>query len=418
MADENAVRPTLEGRKILLGVTGSIAAYKAVFLTRLLVRSGASVKVLMTPAAARFVSPLTFATLSRHEVFTEVSSDSSWHNHVELGLWADAFVIAPLTATTLAKLASGLADNIIVAVYLSARCPVFFAPAMDLDMWRHPATHANVASLQAYGNHLIPVGKGELASGLVGEGRMAEPEIIVEHLDRFFSRSGDLAGKKVLLTAGPTHEPIDPVRFVGNRSTGKMGVALADAAARRGAEVILVLGPATARPAHPNVTTLPVITAREMSAAAREHFPHCAVAIWSAAVADYRPREVAEHKIKKTTDTLTFEMVKNPDIAAELGREKREDQLTVGFALETQQAEANARDKLNRKNLDLIVLNTLEDEGAGFGHDTNRVTIISRDNKARRFELKTKQQVAEDILDAVTDLLKKANHTKAKTGKA
>lgn len=391
----------LQGKKILLGITGSIAAYKTAILTRLLIRQGAEVKVLMTPAAADFISPLTLSTLSRNPVFSEVSSPSGWNNHVEMGLWADAMVLAPLTATTLAKLAGGLADNILVAVYLSARCPVFFAPAMDLDMWRHPATQENVRRLLSYGNHLIPVGHGELASGLVGEGRMAEPEDISAYLDRFFARTQDLAGRHLLLTAGPTYEPIDPVRYVGNRSSGKMGVALAEAAARRGARVTLVLGPTRVRPRHPAIHTIDVDTAEEMYAAARKYFPDCDVAIWAAAVSDYRPSEAARQKIKKTTDTLTIELVKNPDIAASLGREKSRGQLTVGFALETQQGEANARSKLVRKNLDLVVLNTLEDEGAGFGHDTNRITIIGPDNKTRRFELKTKTAVAEDILDAI-----------------
>ncbi|MCO6476005.1 MAG: bifunctional phosphopantothenoylcysteine decarboxylase/phosphopantothenate--cysteine ligase CoaBC [Phaeodactylibacter sp.] len=395
----------LTGKKILLGITGSIAAYKSAFLARLFIKAGAEVQVLMTKAGVEFISPLTLATLSKRHVYTDISSEESWNNHVELGLWADAMVIAPLTASSLARMACGISDNIITAAYLSARCPVFFAPAMDLDMWRHPATQANVQRLQDFGNHLIPVGRGELASGLVGEGRMAEPEEIVAYLQRFWDKVQSLAGKKILITAGPTYEAIDPVRFIGNRSSGKMGIALADAAARRGAQVTLVLGPSSLSPRESSVQSVPVQSAEDMLAAARNAFKDADITILAAAVADYRPRETASHKIKKTGDTLKLELVKNPDIAATLGQEKKKGQLIVGFALETENEMDNAREKLQKKNFDLIVLNSLQDKGAGFHYDTNKITILGKDNKIRNFELKPKQAVAEDILDEVEALL-------------
>ena len=396
----------LQGKKILLGVTGSIAAYEAAVLVRQFIKAGAEVRVLMTPAATRFISPLTLSTLSRKEVFSEVSSDAGWNNHVELGLWADAMVIAPLTASTLAKLASGLADNMVVAVYLSARCPVFFAPAMDIDMWQHPATQANVRRMESYGNQLIPVGFGELASGLVGEGRMAEPEAIVEQLERFFADRQDLAGHRLLITAGTTLEPVDPVRYIGNRSSGQMGMDLAEAAAGRGAAVELILGPTHLEPPrHPNIKVVHVETARQMYDAAVEAFPACQVAILAAAVADYRPREAAPEKIKKK-DGLQLELVENPDIAATLGSRKKAGQLVIGFALETTNEEENARGKLNRKKLDFIVLNSLRDAGAGFNSATNKISIIGPGNKMQKFELKSKKEVARDILDAVVRLLK------------
>lgn len=395
----------LTGKKILLGITGSIAAYKSAFLARLFIKAGAEVQVLMTKAGVEFISPLTLATLSKRHVYTDISSEESWNNHVELGLWADAMVIAPLTASSLARMACGISDNIITAAYLSARCPVFFAPAMDLDMWRHPATQANVQRLQDFGNHLIPVGRGELASGLVGEGRMAEPEEIVAYLQRFWDKVQSLAGKKILITAGPTYEAIDPVRFIGNRSSGKMGIALADAAARRGAQVTLVLGPSSLSPRESSVQSVPVQSAEDMLAAARNAFKDADITILAAAVADYRPRETASHKIKKNGDTLKLELVKNPDIAATLGQEKKKGQLIVGFALETENEMDNAREKLQKKNFDLIVLNSLQDKGAGFHYDTNKITILGKDNKIRNFELKPKQAVAEDILDEVEALL-------------
>jgi phosphopantothenoylcysteine decarboxylase/phosphopantothenate--cysteine ligase len=398
----------LEGKKIILGITGSIAAYKAAVLARLLLKSGAEVQVLMTKAATTFIAPLTLATLSKKPVYTEVSNEESWNNHVELGLWADALVLAPLTATTLGKLAHGIADSIIAAVYLSARCPVFFAPAMDVDMWQHPTTQENVQRLQSFGNQLIPVEHGELASGLIGEGRMAEPEHIVQFLNDFFAAKQDFSGKKVLITAGPTYEPIDPVRFIGNRSSGKMGIAIAEAAARRGAEVTLILGPVKIQPNHPAIQIIKVQTAQQMYEAALQHFPHSEVGILSAAVADYRPREAALQKIKRHGETLQIELVENPDIAATLGKMKRPNQRLIGFALETQNEEANALAKMNKKNFDLIVLNSLNDTGAGFDSNTNKITLIDRNNKIQRFELKTKVAVAEDILNAIIALYQRA----------
>ncbi|MEL6659108.1 MAG: bifunctional phosphopantothenoylcysteine decarboxylase/phosphopantothenate--cysteine ligase CoaBC [Bacteroidota bacterium] len=388
----------IAGKKIILGVTGSIAAYKAVFLTRLLVKAGAEVQVLMTPAATKFVQPLTFSTLSKRPVFTEVTAEDAWNNHVELGLWADAMLVAPATANTLARLANGICDNIIAAVYLSARCPVFVAPAMDVDMWHHASTQANIECLHSYGNHLIPVESGELASGLKGEGRLAEPENIVEFLSDFFSRSQALVGTKVLVTAGPTYEAIDPVRFIGNRSSGKMGVSLAKAITEQGGEVILVLGPSSLQPEMEGLTVERVQSAQEMYEAALRHFPICQVAIMAAAVADYRPVNAATEKIKKKGEHMTIELVKNPDIAATLGQQKQAGQLLIGFALETENAEANAQGKLERKNLDYIVLNSLRDTGAGFGTDTNKVSIFAADNKVVHFELKSKDEVARDIV--------------------
>jgi phosphopantothenoylcysteine decarboxylase/phosphopantothenate--cysteine ligase len=395
----------LKGKKIIVGVTGSIAAYKAATLVRLLVKAGAEVRVLMTPAAQQFISPLTLATLSKHPVHSEISSESAWNNHVEMGLWADALVVAPLTASTLAKMAHGICDNILVAVYLSARCPVFFAPAMDVDMWAHRSTQDNVKRLLDCGNHLIPVGVGELASGLIGEGRMAEPEEIVATLAAHFQSADTLKGRKVMITAGPTYEPIDPVRFIGNRSSGKMGIALADEAAARGAEVTLILGPSFYRPQHPGVKTIAVQTAEEMYEAALSFFPGSDVAILSAAVADYRAQDTANQKLKKIADTLPIQLVKNPDIAAELGRLKTGKQLIVGFALETNDEIPNAKAKMEKKNFDFIVLNSLNDPGAGFVHDTNKISILHRNNKILHFELKSKTAVAADIIDEVAALL-------------
>ncbi|NBC06125.1 MAG: bifunctional phosphopantothenoylcysteine decarboxylase/phosphopantothenate--cysteine ligase CoaBC [Bacteroidetes bacterium] len=394
----------LQGKRIILGITGSIAAYKAAMLTRLFIKAGAEVQVLMTPGSTQFISPLTLSTLSKRPVYTQVTSEESWNSHVELGLWADAMVVAPLTANTLAKMAHGICDNIITATYLSARCPVFFAPAMDLDMWTHPSTAENVERLRLFGNYLIEVGTGELASGLVGAGRMAEPEAIVSTLGRYFRKADTLHGRRILITAGPTHEPIDPVRFIGNHSTGKMGIALAEEAAARGAQVHLVLGPSALATQHPRIELQRVQTAGEMHEAALSVFPGCDAAIFSAAVADYRPAQPAEQKIKKSAEALSLDLVKNPDIAADLGQRKTAGQYTVGFALETQDAEANALRKLERKNMDLIVLNTLEDEGAGFQHDTNKVSLLRKDNKKRSFELKPKREVAADILDELQEL--------------
>lgn len=395
----------LQDKKIILGISGSIAAYKAAFLTRLLIKAGASVRVLMTPAAAKFISPLTLSTLSKNPVFSDVQSESGWNNHVELGLWADAMLIAPATANTLARLAHGICDNMLAAVYLSARCPVFFAPAMDVDMWHHPATQGNIKKLETYGNKIIPVGHGELASGLVGEGRMAEPEDILTFLMVQLGQQQDLLGKKVLITAGPTYEAIDPVRFIGNRSSGKMGVAIAEEAARRGAKVVLVLGPSVLRAQHPGIETIRVESAQQMHDKAVAGFGEADVAILSAAVADYRPAKVANEKIKKESGTPELHLERTPDIAATLGQLKKEHQRIVGFALETNNETANARKKLEKKNFDLIVLNSLRDAGAGFQHDTNKISILGQDNKTRHFELKTKAEVAKDILDTLLPLL-------------
>ncbi|MCH2081590.1 MAG: bifunctional phosphopantothenoylcysteine decarboxylase/phosphopantothenate--cysteine ligase CoaBC [Saprospiraceae bacterium] len=398
---------TLKDKKILLAVTGSIAAYKIATLTRLLVKSGAQVRIIMTEAATKFITPLTLATLSKNEVHQEVSSGASWNNHVELGLWADLMVVAPLTATSMAKMANAICDSMVVAVYLSARCPIFFAPAMDLDMWAHPANQANLKKLISYGNHLIPVGIGELASGLSGAGRMAEPAQIVEVLAHHFQKGKDLQGKKVLITAGPTFEAIDPVRFIGNRSSGKMGLALAKDALRRGAEVCLILGPSRLDLSHPALNLVKVESADQMYAAAKQHFPAMDIAILAAAVSDYRPKEQALEKIKKKSENLILELVKNPDIAASLGQQKQKHQLLIGFALETNNEEANAIGKLKKKNFDFIVLNSLKDPGAGFNHDTNQITILSKDNKIKKFELKSKKSVASDILDEAIEWMNK-----------
>ena len=394
----------MKGKKIILAVTGSIAAYKAAFLTRLLIKAGAEVQVLMTDAAKHFITPLTLSTLSKKPVFTEIISEESWNSHVELGLWADAMVVAPCTATTLAKLANGMSDNIVTATYLSARCPIFIAPAMDLDMWKHPATIRNLDLLRGYGCHLIPVGYGELASGLVGDGRMAEPEEIIVFVDNFFNKKEDLKGKKILVTAGPTYEALDPVRFIGNRSSGKMGVAIADELAGRGAEVILVLGPSKLQAEHPSVLTLKVESAQQMYEAATAHFSECDAAILAAAVADYRPKHVSDIKIKKKEGDMTIELEKTLDIAATLGSRKQAHQKLIGFALETNSELENALSKLKRKNLDFIVLNSLRDAGAGFSHNTNKISIIFSENNVKEFDLKNKDDVAKDIVDELVQL--------------
>ena len=393
----------LDGKKIILCVSGSIAAYKAAFLTRLLIKKGAAVQVIMTPNATRFISPLTFSTLSTRPVYMDVVGEDEWNNHVALGLWADAMVVAPATASTLAKLAQGMSDNLVVATYLSARCPVFIAPAMDVDMWHHPATRENIDRLVRYGNHLIPVGYGSLASGLNGEGRLAEPEEIVSQLEYHFSSQGKLAGQRWLITAGPTYEPIDPVRFIGNRSSGKMGMAIAEAAAAEGANVTLVLGPSVLNSTHPNIHIIRVETAAEMHRAALEQFDKAQTTVLTAAVADYRPEHTVGQKIKKTADARTLSLIPNPDIAADLGKRKAPGQLVIGFALETDNEQANALNKLTRKNFDLIVLNSLRDQGAGFAFDTNKVTIFFANNKRWDLELKTKTALAADLLEAIEE---------------
>lgn len=406
--------------KIILGISGSIASYKAAFLTRLLVKEGAEVQVLMTESAKAFIAPLTLSTLSKRPVLTEVVSEDSWNNHVELGLWADALLIAPATANTLAKLANGLCDNILSAVYLSARCPVYVAPAMDVDMWKHPATQANIRRLQEHGVNIIPVGHGELASGLVGDGRMAEPEEILSflHAQRPASAASHygspvspprLSGKKALVTAGPTFESLDPVRFLGNHSTGKMGIALTETLAGDGAEVTLVLGPTDLKPdtvRYPKIRIVPIQSAMEMYAACASVFPDADIVILAAAVADYRPKQFSQTKIKKKDSELTLELVKTVDIAATLGKSKKPDQTFVGFALETNDEHANAFQKLEKKNFDFIVLNSMKDAGAGFGHDTNKISILRRDGTHTDFPLKSKTEVAQDI---VTEICRSAN---------
>jgi phosphopantothenoylcysteine decarboxylase/phosphopantothenate--cysteine ligase len=390
--------------KIILGISGSIAAYKAAYLVRLWVKQGHEVQVLMTESAKAFISPLTLSTLSKRPVFSEVVSEESWNNHVELGLWADAMVIAPASANTLAKMANGLCDNILSAVFLSARCPVYVAPAMDLDMWKHPTTKRNIASLKEFGVQIIPVGHGELASGLVGDGRMAEPEEIASFLQEKHQLTGALRGKQALVTAGPTYEALDPVRFIGNHSTGKMGIAIAEALARQGANVILVLGPTELRPSYPGIKVIHVVSAAEMHHACELVFSHVDITVMAAAVADYKPREVSETKIKKKDNELTLELEKTVDIAATLGKIKQPEQIFVGFALETDNEENHALIKLAKKNFDFIVLNSMRSPGAGFGHDTNQVTILRKNGTQTDYPLKNKTSVAEDIVHEICSI--------------
>lgn len=398
----------LQGKKIILGISGSIAAYKAANLTRLLVKAGAEVQILMTRAAGDFITPLTLSTLSKRPVISDIHTGESWNSHVDLGLWADALVLAPVTATTLGKLASGIADNILVATYLSARCPVFFAPAMDVDMWKHPSTRRNVQLLESFGNRLIEVGYGELASGLTGEGRMAEPEEILELLDRYFAGTQTLVGKRALVTAGPTYEAIDPVRFIGNNSSGKMGIAIAECLAENGALVDLVLGPSSLQPKHPNISLTRVRSAQEMYEASMVLFEQADMAVLSAAVADYRPAKPSAEKIKKDKADLHIDLEPTPDIAATLGARKKPGQVLAGFALETENELENAGKKRQKKNFDFIVLNSLRDPGAGFHHDTNKITLIHSDNKTEEFELKSKRAAAEDIVAALIRYLERA----------
>lgn len=395
---------SLKGKKILLGVSGSIAAYKSAFLVRQLVKEGCAVRVIMTSSAGDFVSPLTFSTLSKNPVVSDIHDEQQWNNHVEMGLWADAMVIAPATAHTIARCALGLASDMLTATYLSARCPIFFAPAMDLDMWVHPSTAENISRLQSYGNFIMDVGVGELASGLQGPGRMAEPEEILSQLKEYFHFRMDMVGVHVLINAGPTHEAIDPVRYIGNHSTGKMGVAIAEAFAKRGAEVELVLGPGSVEPGDDRINITHIVTADDMLAACNRLFSKANITVLAAAVADYKPSKVASEKIKKSAASITLDLVSTPDVASTLGKQKRPDQVLIGFALETQDGELHARQKMEKKNMDMIVLNNPREEGAGFGHDTNKVTFLFPDNKKEHFELKTKQAVAVDIVEAAFKL--------------
>ena len=398
----------LRGKKILLGVTGSIAAYKAAFLVRLLVKAEADVKVILTDAAKDFVTPLTLSTLSKNPVLSSFTSGSNgeWNNHVELGLWADLMLIAPVRANTLSKMANGACNNLLLATYLSARCPVFFAPAMDLDMYQHHSVKENIKKLESYGNHLIDAKEGELASGLSGQGRMAEPEELIEVISNYFGEKTDLEKKKVLITAGPTYEAIDPVRFIGNYSSGKMGFALALEAANRGADVTLITGPTHLEIHHSQINRINVKSGNEMFLAAQEFYSDSDVNIFSAAVADYAPRTAPDKKIKKSDgDNMSIELAETTDIAKTLGRQKQAHQFNVGFALETHDEQQNALKKIASKNFDLIVLNSLQDNGAGFGHDTNKVSIIDKANNIARFELKSKTEVAKDIINAIVEKL-------------
>lgn len=395
----------LKGKKILLGITGSIAAYKSAFLVRLLVKSGAEVRVIMTRSATDFISPLTLSTLSQHPVYLDLKIDETWANHVMLGRWADVMVIAPLSCNTLGKMANGICDNMLLATWLSATCPVMVAPAMDEDMWLHAATKRNLEKLKSFGNRVLPVETGFLASGLEGPGRMVEPENIVRYIEDFFKEGSDFAGKKVLVTAGPTYEPIDPVRFIGNHSSGKMGVAIAEEFAARGAEVTLVYGPGCVETENKAIKAIAVHTAEEMYHACTEVFPSADVAVMSAAVADYTPVVTAKEKIKKTDEQLTLELKKTKDILKALGERKRGRQILVGFALETENEKENARNKLLSKNADIIVLNSLKDPEAGFRKDTNKITLLERDGSETGFPAKSKQEVARDIVDRIKTLM-------------
>lgn len=396
----------LQDKKILICISGGIAAYKINYLIRDFIKKGAEVQVLMTPSAEQFVSKLTLSTLSKNPVYSDFYSDNgSWNNHVEFALWADAMIIAPCTANTLAKMVTGMCDNLVLATYMSAKCPVFIAPAMDLDMYEHPTTKQNLELAADFGHHIIPAEVGELASGLSGQGRMAEPETISQIIEDFFQTTQTLEGKVVLITAGPTYEAIDPVRFIGNHSSGKMGFCIAEEAANRGAKVILISGPSSEKTNHQNIDLHRVTSAKEMYTKVFEYYEHTDIAIASAAVADYAPKEIATEKIKKNDDSLTIELVKNPDILKTMGDQKNK-QFLVGFALETQHEEENAKGKLIKKNLDMIVLNSLRDPGAGFKGDQNKITIIT-ESTATEFPLKSKKQVAKDILNFVeTQILK------------
>lgn len=391
----------LKDKHIVLGITGSIAAYKAASLARLLIKEGAEVQVVMTPAGKEFITPVTLSALTQKPVVSEffTANDGTWHSHVDLGLWADLMLIAPTTASTLGKMANGIADNMLITTYLSMKAPVMIAPAMDLDMFAHPSTTRNIEILKSYGNLFIEPASGHLASNLIGKGRMEEPETILERVIEFFEQKDTLSKKKILITAGPTYEKIDPVRFIGNYSSGKMGFALAEACAQRGAEVVLVAGPVNLKINHKNITRIDVESAEEMYKAATKEFPNSDVAILCAAVADYRPKEQAQQKIKRDGDEMELSLVPNKDIAASLGQNKKANQLLIGFALETNDEEKNALKKMEKKNLDFIVLNSLNDSGAGFQHDTNKIAILNRQGVRKDFELKSKTEVSEDIIN-------------------
>ena len=390
----------MKGKNIVLGITGSIAAYKAAILIRALIKKGAEVQVVITPAGKEFITPITLSALTSKPVISEffAQRDGTWNSHVDLGLWADAMIVAPATASTIGKMANGIADNMLITTYLSMKAPVFVAPAMDLDMFAHPSTQKNLETLRSYGNYIIEPGEGELASHLVGKGRMEEPEKIVEVLETFFAQQQDLKGKNILITAGPTYEKIDPVRFIGNYSSGKMGYALAEECASRGAKVTLVSGPVTLNISHPNLNKIDVESAQEMYASAKEAFMKAAAGILCAAVADFAPDIVANHKIKREKDDLTLHLKPTQDIAASLGKLKQSNQVLVGFALETNDEQQNAKGKLERKNFDFIVLNSLNDKGAGFRVDTNKITIIDKE-EITPYPLKSKTEVASDIID-------------------
>ena len=394
----------LSGKNILLGITAGIAAYKTANLVRLFIKAGANVKVVMTPASKDFITPLTLSTLSKNPVhssfYNEEDENAVWNNHVELGLWADLFIIAPATANTLSKMANGICDNLLMATYLSAKCPVYFAPAMDLDMYKHESTIRSFKILKSYGNVMIPATSGELASGLVGEGRMAEPEDILSFIENDILEKLPLKGKKVLITAGPTYEAIDPVRFIGNHSSGKMGFEIAKAAAQLGAEVVLVAGPTNEKASHSFIKVIDVTSAEAMYETAHQYFDGVDIAVLAAAVADYKPKNVSDVKIKKKEDTFSIELVKTKDILKSLGAIKKQ-QFLVGFALETNNEIENAKSKLKSKNLNLIVLNSLKDEGAGFGGSTNKVTFITDGDDIIQHDLKTKAEVANDILNQI-----------------
>jgi len=399
----------VKGKKILIGVTGSIAAYKIPLLVRLLIKAGAEIKVVMTPSAADFVSPLVLSTLSKNKVSLSLSTDHSWENHVMMGRWADIMLVAPATANTMAKMAQGLCDNLLLAAYLSATCPVHIAPAMDEDMYHHPSFVANSEKLRAYGNTILASNHGELASGLIGMGRMAEVAEIFDHLQKYFSEKGRLKGKKALVTAGPTYENLDPVRFIGNYSSGKMGLAVAEALAYEGASVTLVMGPSVLKANHSLIRQIDVQSAQDMFDACQNHFSDMDIAVMSAAVADYRPKNKAKEKIKKKSDELSLELEKTTDILKTLGKSKKPNQIVVGFALESNDEETYAKKKLKDKNADLIVLNSIKDKGAGFMKDTNKVTVFNKNGSKNSYELKSKTEVAKDIVEQIINVKNENN---------